>query len=469
MKLFDFQEEAVQKFLKVRNVLLGDDMGLGKTVTAIELDRRRRRSESFHNKRTGMKTLVVTLKSVMSSWEDHFQEWNPQLKILTIDSKNRTAFTASITSGTYDVYICHWEALRLMPELQRRKWFHVIADETHKIKNRKAQMTQAFKKIPAEYKTAMSGTWADNNPDDGWSTLNYLYPKEWGSYWNFYNHHVIFQEHGVGFCFDCQKTHKNKYRVISGVEDAEGLHQRMDPFYVRRTKEEVLKDLPEKYYTQINVELHPQQRRAYNEMRSNMLAWVGKHQDEPIAAPIVVAQLIRLQQFAVGYAQIVELKNGKTAVQLGEPSSKLDAVMEIIEQSKGQIVVFGQSKQAIMMLEARLKKENITNGILTGDTKQEDRGRLVKEFQDHKLRVFAGTIKAGGVGLTLTAASTLVFLDRTWSPSANKQAEDRLHRIGQKNGVQIIDLVANDTIDAGRLQRLELKWEWIRQILGDAK
>jgi SNF2 family DNA or RNA helicase len=119
------------------------------------------------------------------------------------------------------------------------------------------------------------------------------------------------------------------------------------------------------------------------------------------------------------------------------------------------------------MLVKRLEAKGVTVATLTGDTKQVDRDGLVQDFQDGKYSIFAATIKAGGVGLTLTAASTVVFLDRDWSPSANRQAEDRLHRIGQKNAVQVIDLIARDTVDLGRLQKVELKWSWLKELLGD--
>lgn len=493
MPLFPFQEEAVKKFLGVRNCLLGDDMGLGKTVTAIELDRRRRLSETYYNKRTraSMKTLVVTLKSLVGSWEKHFKEWNPEVVVCTIDPKNRTAFVASVLSGSADVYICHWEAVRLIDDLRKVKWFHIVADETHRIKNRKAQLTQAFKKLSAEYKLDMSGTWVDNSPQDAWSTLNHLYPKVWSSYWQFFNHHVLFRER--------VNPNGNRYREIIGVHDAEGLHAQMEKFYVRRRKEDVLKDLPDKYYTQIEVDLTPQQRRAYEQMKNDMLAWVGKHESEPIAAPVVIAQLTRLQQFAVAYAQLETTKRAKWVpakewwldlhpeiprregengpegfveqivqnLVLAEPSSKLDVVMELLEGNDEHFVIFSQSKQVARLLNARLQAAKISHVLLTGDTPAVARTRVVEEFQRGDHRVFIGTIAAGGVGLTLTRASTVIFLDRAWSPSVNRQAEDRLHRIGQKRAVQVIDLVARDTVDRGRLQQIELKWSWVRRMLGD--
>jgi SNF2 family DNA or RNA helicase len=225
----------------------------------------------------------------------------------------------------------------------------------------------------------------------------------------------------------------------------------------------VLKDLPDKYYTTIKVDLDPRQQRIYNQMRKEMIAWIGEQDDELLVAPVVIAQLTRLQQFSCAYAEINE--EGK--VRLHEPSSKIDALMEVLDESDGQLVVFSRFKQLVRLVERRLVAAGIPCVTLTGDTAQADRSMVVKQFQTGQARVFVGSIAAGGIGITLHAASTVVFLDRDWSPALNSQAEDRLHRIGQKNAVQVIDIMARNTVDLGRWQRLELKKQWIRQILGD--
>jgi len=203
-----------------------------------------------------------------------------------------------------------------------------------------------------------------------------------------------------------------------------------------------------------------------------MLAWVGKHEDEPLPAPSVIAQLVRLQQFAVAYGKLeTKVVKGETQryLVLDEPSAKLDAVMDLIGATDAQIIIFGQSKQAINLLATRLTRAGISHGCLTGDTKQADRDVYIEEFQAGTRRVFLSTVKAGGVGITLTAASIVVFLDRAWSPSANKQAEDRAHRLGQKNAVLIITLVARDTIDRERNDKIDLKWSWLKAILETKK
>jgi SNF2 family DNA or RNA helicase len=490
LKPYDFQKEAILQLLKQnhpetgdRSALIGDDMGLGKTIEAILLDLSRRNK---HNAYYTAKTLVVTQTSVMGSWRDHYAAWAPQLRVTVIDRKNRKAFLEALKAPTdsksgHQVFICHWQVLRFISdELKDVQWFSIIGDEIHNIKNRKAQQSQVFKKLSTQYKLGLSGTWADNRPDDAWSVLNWLWPKTFSSYWSFFNYHVINKKHNMGTCEaeGCDGYHKRAYTELAGVHAPEEIHAKMGMSYIRRTKEQVWKDIPEKTYEDREVELTDRQRRTYDMMAEEMLAWVGKHEDQPIPAPSVISQLTRLQQFAVAYGRletkIVNKRDPETGAKwqeekqiliLDEPSSKLDAAMDIIGATNERIVVFGQSKQAINLLAARLSKASISYGILTGDTKQADRDLAVQKFQAGELRVFLSTIKAGGVGITLTAATICLFLDRAWSPSANRQAEDRLHRLGQKNAVLIITLVAERTIDRKRNDKIAMKWEWLREVL----
>ncbi len=449
MELFPFQKEAVEKLERVKAVLIGDDMGLGKTIEAIALDLKRR--SEFPNRK--LKTLIICPLAMVSTWTKAWFAWSSDLRILPINNKDRSYFVEELAEDSYDVFICHWPALRLMPELTEVKWFHVIADEAHAIQNRKSKQSIALKEIPAGYKSALTGTPAFDKPDDLWSILNWLYPKYWSSYWKYYNDHIMFDNF-------------NGYKTIVGVNNPEKLQLEMEPFYIRRKKEDVLYDLPEKYYTQIDVELHPQQRRAYNSMKNDMLAWIGQQEHLPVVAPVVIAQLTRLQQFACAFA---EWDNEREKMMLSEPSSKLDAVMDVIESTGQQVVVFSQFAQVIKLLARRLEKKGITCGKFIGETPSDERSRIISGFQDGKIQVFAGTIAAGGVGITLTAASIVIFTDRSWSNALNLQAEDRLHRIGQKSAVQVIDIIASNTIDAKRIKVIQQKWEWVKRLIGDAK
>jgi SNF2 family DNA or RNA helicase len=448
INLFPFQAEDVAHLRGQTAVLIANEMGTGKTYEAIARD------QEIRSTKAGPTLVIAPLTTLMSTWRQHFEDLT-NLSVVVVDPKARKRSWEHFDIIAGDVFCVHWEVLRLMPELFEVQWTHVIADECHRAKNRKAQQTRALKRIDGWYKTAMSGTPVVNRPDELWSILNWLKPKQYGSYWRFFKNYVE---------TTTQFARGHQYQQIVGPKNLDKLHRELDPFFVRRRKKDVLKDLPDKYYTAIKVDLAPEQRRIYNQMRDEMIAWIGQQAEEVLAAPVVIAQLTRLQQFAVAYAQFSEAGR----IVLSEPSSKLDACMEVIDEAgEEQIVVFSRFRSLLYLLEERLHSLHISYVSLTGDTPQEGRAKLVDDFQAGKARVFIGTIAAGGIGITLHAASTVIFLDRDWSPALNAQAEDRLHRIGQTNAVQVIDIVARNTIDLGKAQMLETKKGWIRAILGD--
>lgn len=456
---YQYQKETIEKFSSVRACLDASEMGVGKTVVAAELDMVRRQQGD------GPTLIIAPLSGTMNTWRKHYKECYPHLKGIVCDPKGRDKFVAALKrTDWYDYYIIHWDVVsRELDALSRVRWNHIIADECHRAKNRKAQTTRALNRIPTRFKTGLSGTPVTNRPQDLWSILHWLYPKVWRGYWKFYERHV---EYTIEY--------PHNYHKFVRAKNEEELLEQMEPFYVRHLKRSpccphhpqgVTPWLPDKTYASpIWVDLTPKQRRAYNQMSKDMLAWVGENNDKPIVAPITIAKLVRLQQLAIAHADVDE----DWTVHLSEPSSKLDALMELMNDNpEEQFVVFSQFSKAIKLLAARLQKAKIPSGIFTGDTSHKDRERIVQDFQAGKLRVFAGTIKAGGVGLDLFSASTVVFLDRSWSPADNLQAEDRLWRIGQSNAVTVYDIMARDTVDLGRHQVIRNKWDWIMQLLGD--
>jgi SNF2 family DNA or RNA helicase len=502
LELYDFQQEMVDKFSnpKYPNVLCGDDMGLGKTVEALTLDavKRAQRYEKVFSL-TGKapvehaKTLIIaTAGGVHDAWEKNINRFFPGLEYVTLNPKDRPPFAREVQKGNHDVYLMHWDALRLMPEVADEVWFHIIADEVHKVKNRKAQVTRALKRIKAINKIGLTGTPADNKPHDLWSILNWLYPGTFRSYWAFYKMYVEFKKHPV-----------HGYNMVTGVRNEKHLQRTIEPFFIRRRKEEVLEDLPDKYYTVRWVDLSTRQRKAYEQMRKRQLAWVGENEAKPLSAPIVATQLMRLQQFACADVDIEtvtrRVKNKKfdphepevleqdlssdiplsyqnwkwrhikvPEYKLVEPSSKLDEVMEVLDECDNMpVVIWSQFSKMCQLLGRRLEAAGISHGLFTGNQNKSDRDQLVDNFQAGRRRVFVGTIKAGGESITLTRSCTEVFVDRSWSASANRQAEDRLHRIGQVNAVQVIDILARNTVDLGRKTKIEQKWTWVQKLLGD--
>lgn len=507
-ELFPYQEEALQKFKGLDHVLCGDDMGLGKTLEAIATDREWRLNRGT----TKSKTLIIAPLTVLSNWVQHYRWAVPNLKVCCIDPKNRAAFAQAIKKGEHQIYLIHWDALRLLQEaLAKTEWFNVIADECHRMKNRKSQMTRAIKMMRPQHKFAASGTPADSKPHDLWSVLNWLQPRKYTSYWRFYKDHVQYDLTSQG------------YHKITGTKNVDKLHRDIAPFYLRRRKEEVLKDLPEKYYNTLWVDLTPAQRKAYDEIRKSQLTWVTTHAggEEPLAAPETITRLTRLQQFAVGSIELeryrkkqlnkrwdpskptvafsekerlaliargieveAELYDKKRAFDpkynwkwrvvdairynIIDPSAKISAAMDLIEDSAEPVVVFSQFKSAINLLAKHMEKEKMPFGLITGDVPERARTNHIVNFQAGRLKCIAGTIQAGGVGITLTKSSHVVFIDRSWKQPINRQAEDRLHRVGQKNAVQVTDIMARNTVDLGKDQQLKEQWTWLQQILGDS-
>lgn len=466
----------------------------GKTVTAIALDKRKRSKFELP-----AKTLIICPLSVIDVWVNHLKVWAPHLNVMTINNKNRKPFMEAVAQTFdkaydigYDVFIMHYAAVRLEPTIAKYPWFHVICDEVHALQDRDSAQTKAVKKIPAFYKTGLSGTPVFNKPEDLWSILNWLYPKYWKSFWSYYKRYLKWVEW-------------DGYRTVVGVQNEEELQQIMENFYSRVKKEEVVKDLPDKYYSTRKVKMHPQQARAYKQMQKDMLAWVGQHENEPINAPVVLAQLTRLQQFASAYARLETttkfrkncqeckdaaetiINNGITdeleflaqvsekgcaghqitEVKLDDPSNKVDAVIDIINETNEPIIVFSKFAQMAELVKRRCDKLGISCGLYTGSVSREDRDQVVRDFQAGKLKVFAGSIAAGGMGITLTVASTVVMLNPEWAQSLNDQAIDRAHRIGQKNAVHVIYVETEGTLDSDRNSGIMMNWQVVRRLLGE--
>jgi SNF2 family DNA or RNA helicase len=400
------------------------------------------------------RVLIICPNSVKSVWVDTLDAFGYDGTLLVVNGSTK----AQVERFHNGVLIINWEAIRLIPRLQAIEWDYIIADEAHNAKNRKAKRTRALKRFKAKHKRALTGTPLVNRPDELWSLLNWLYPKDFRSYWRFFEDFV-----------DYKVIYPYGYKEVRGVKNVEKLREAISLFTLRRTKAEVLPELPEKYYTTLRVDLTKQQRKAYDEMKRDSLAWLDQQpDDQPLPAPTVLAQLTRLRQFASAYCSI---EFGWTQhdhqVTMSEPSSKLDALMELLENMGDEpVVVFSQFKQLVNLAGLRLDAAGIRYNAFTGDTPERLRAKRIEEFQNGDVRVFLATIQAGGVGITLHRASTAVFLDRSWSPAMNLQAEDRLHRIGQKSAVQVISIQASQTVDQVVESALQRKALWFRKILG---
>lgn len=464
-------------------------MGTGKTYEAIAIEERLRNSHTGQK----MRTLILAPWAVHEMWRRKLIELldvSPR-DIVVIDRKRRGAFLLAARRGVARYYICHYEALRIkdMEPLLRLQWFHVIADEIHRVKSPKALQTKAFKKLQAQFKTGLSGSIADDKPQDFWMPLHWVRPDlfpnvstkdptkkfvtDWCETVPIQGRLLLDKDGDPRLDDDGNEMHQMHSKVVGMKKDrlAE-FHRLIAPFYMRRLKEDVL-DLPPKYFTPINIKLLPSQQKVYNDLKKEFQAWIGEHENEKLSVPTVLGRLVRLQQAAL--ASLMFYDTGKLdrlgepimKVKLREPSAKLDAFMDWAEDVKGPVVVFSQSVGMINLAAARLDASGARIGVYTGQTPDRVRQSIIDDFQAGKLDFFLGTIKAGGEGITLTTSSTMAFFDRAWGPFRNKQAEDRTHRAGQKNAVQIVDFFAPGTVDS-RVRNTNIdKWATLKLILGD--
>lgn len=484
-ELRPYQLDCLEHLHGYEHVLIADEMGLGKTIEAIAIDAVRRAQA----KGNSHKTLVVApLTGVIDQWIEEYNKWRPDLKVMRINSKNARTRIGSIQNfikGDADVFIIHPAGLRIEKDtLKEVSWTHFIFDEVHAIKTRSTKTAKAAKEVgrSAQFRTGATGTPVENVLHEIWNIFNWLYPNaavrkangigHWtqkllNSYWRFYERFV---EYWVDPDYG--------YHKITGTRNEDEFRRLFGPLYIRRLKRDVITHLPPKQYTEYKVDLLPKQRKAYDAMKDTLIAWVGANEDQPVVAPVVIAQLIRLQQFTLGYGWVETLppKRDKTTGQLTppgtklhleEPSIKLDALMDILyDLGDSQAIVFSTSKQAIYMAKKRLEKDGIPVSVITGDVVDAARTRNIKAFQRGETKVLVSTIRAGGVGMNLQNCSNVIFLDRDWSPAKNLQAEDRVHRSGQEHPVHIIDIVARKTIDQKKRTTIDRKWSWVKNTIG---
>jgi SNF2 family DNA or RNA helicase len=481
---YPFQVEDVDKIGPRKTGAIGSEMGTGKTYEAGSLIDRWYQEDT--NGRIWRPDLIIAPLNTFDSWTTMFGVLMPEADVTVIDRKDRNKFSEAIRRKRGDVFLMHYEAAPRMPELTKFQFGTIVADEAHRIAGRKSQQTLAVKRLKAKHKLAMSGTLSGDNPLGLWSPLNWLWPGYYTSYWRFAKTYAIME-----------RDEEEGYYKSAGPDPAtiKTLHREMAPWYVRHLKRQqccahhpqgVMPWLKDKVYTSIWVDLTPTQRKFYEQMRKEMVAWVGELEETPLAASMVAVQLQRLSQMALA-TPVIEgtkwvwrhRKDGSFReevpdVQLQAPSSKMEALLSLLENNPDKKFVVATSSKVMIkrVLLPELQRRKIGVFALTGDTKQNERDGMAKRFAEahpSECQVFLGVIEAMAEGIDglQWATDTMVFLDRSWKTIKNQQCEDRLHRDGQKDTVQIIDIMATRTVDLGRKTRLERKWAAVRAILGD--
>lgn len=477
-KLYPFQRAAVDKMADERRIILADDMGLGKTLQAlasVEEWRIRNNLPKGHK-------LIVCPNSVKGVWAREIHKWigddEPYTIINGTTPQARHNQLVSALEKDHGWIIVNWEQVRVVKEKVKNKyggtkiverikeplfehtqWQAVIADEAHRAKNRKAAQSRGLWRCHGDLQLALTGTPILNSPDEVWSILHWLFPKEYTSYWRFYEQYVDYYEGYFG-------------KVITGVRNPDALRFELKDRLIRRTKDEVL-DLPAKTRITVPVELTKYQRKMYKDAEKNLWLEIARDAEEGddsakefIRRADAGANIYEIPNGAARTVRLRQVASTPALLEGKDDSAKLDTAAEIIADAQKQMVVFSEFVQTCNILVARLRKRGINAEVYTGDTDANYRTVLEDKFQRGEIDVLVGTIPAMREGITLHAADTVMFLERHWTPGWNEQAEDRVHRNGQKENVTVLILEAQDTVDQSKIRPTnKLKEAIIKSVL----
>lgn len=406
--------------------ILADEMGLGKTVQALAL----LQTAKDRAGKKGLKpTLIVAPTSVITNWWYEAKRFVPKLKVLLLHGPDRRSAFAKLAS--YDVIITSYALLRLdKAELEQHSFSYLILDEAQLIKNYQAATTLAAKSLKAEHRLALTGTPTENRPMELWSIMDFLMPGFLGSY-DFFRSQI-------------------EKPILEGGADiqvAKALRLRTRPFIMRRCKSEVEKDLPPKIESVLHVEMTDSQRQLYSQVLMEVRPKVFdaiKKRGVAGASVSILAALLRLRQVCNHPNSIESLKE-LAGFESGKFNLFKDLLQEALENGR-KLLVFCQFKEMLSIIRRHLEHSGVRYVYLDGATRE--RQPLIDRFnEDEKMRVFLISLKAGGLGLNLMAADTVVIYDPWWNPAVEAQAVDRAHRIGQKKTVYVYRMVTEDSVE----------------------
>lgn len=435
-KLYPFQRVGCNFLRSAKRALLADDMGLGKTVQTIVA------CEEVKAE----KILIICPNTLKSNWKREIEKWTPERNITILRGSTREKKNKVISEFETGYFVANFESIRrgkekkevdgetklvlrdddFVDRLMAIEWDVVIIDEAHNIKNRKAQQTKDTMVLAkqAKHLFLLTGTPIMNKVDELWSLLNTMYPEKYTSFWKFVKKFANAYPGRWGWVIEPHPKNPSELR------------KELEPFFLRREKEQVFVDLPRKTYQQIWVELEGKQKKIYDQMEAEAMAEV--EEGDTVIAPGILAKITRCKQIAIS----AELINGS------KQSAKLDALKDVITGTDKKLVIFSQFAEAVKIISKMLDEMETGYVTFTGKTKEDQRQDAIDKFQnDENTKVFLATTQAGGVGVNLTAASYVVLLDKHWTPAVNEQAVDRVHRHGQKNPVTVIEVLAQDTVD----------------------
>lgn len=438
MPLYPYQKVGLKFFLNNKGrAILADTMGLGKTAQAL----------SYIVHQEAVPALVVCPSSVKFAWENEVSKWTKYSSFIMDSSQNLGAEHMGDLLTKHQIFIINYDILKkYFAILSAVKWQCIIGDEFHYIKNHTAIRTKNFKAIArnAPSLLLLSGTPLLSRPVELFNGLNLMDPQEWTN-WYYYTMRYC-QGHRTRFGWDAR-----------GASNIDELQNKISHYFLRRTKEEVLTELPPKIFTDIPVELSPESKFEYDlalDSFAEYLRQVKRDSTAEIRKKLQAEKLVRL----------AELRH---ITSVGKIKQAEDTIRDIID-SNGKLIVFSVYNEPLETLHAKFKDESV---LLTGQTPDLMRKKMIEAFQNNpNVKIFFGGIRSAGVGITLTAASSVLFIDYSWVPADHNQAVDRAHRIGQKaESVNVYTLYAKGTIDEDMRDILAKKQLIFNKLMDDPR
>ena len=426
--------------------ILADDMGLGKTIQMLSIIAGYVEENSDSEKRA---SIVICPSSLTLNWQNESQKFTNKLKTLVIRGSAQERKSQIEKMGEYDLVITSYDLLKRDIETYKENKYQfrfAITDEAQYLKNSNTQNAKAVKEILADTKYALTGTPIENSLAELWSIFDYIMPGYLFGYKKFKT------EYEMPIVKDNNQNAMKKLKML------------IEPFVLRRTKKEVLTELPEKTITVLNNQMKDEQEKIY----LNYLAQAKQDLAETInlrgfekSHIQVLAALTRLRQICCHPSLFIK--------DYQEGSSKLEQCIEIIKdatEAGHKILLFSGYTSMFEIIQKELEKNEITYFKLTGSTKVDERIRMVDEFNENKdIKVFLISLKAGGTGLNLIGADMVIHYDPWWNASAENQATDRAYRIGQKNNVQVYKLITKNSIEEKIYDLQQKKSELIDNVL----
>ena len=406
--------------------ILADDMGLGKTLEMISL---------IASLKATKPVLIVSPKSLIYNWENEFRKWNPEANVFVLDGdkSSRNVVISNIDNSKGDIYVTSYDSLRNDVDLMTKYSFSlVVLDEAQSIANVYAKKTRAVKEIQSDHKFVLTGTPIQNSLLDLWSVFDFLMPGYLPSFKNF--------------------SAQYGKLTIDDQEMKKILMKKVAPFVLKRTKKEVLKDLPPKEEQVLTVNMSDKQRELYDAYIQRARNALNDPESNKIA---ILAEITRLREICVDPSMFIE--------NFLDESAKLQVAVEQIKmaiENGHKVIAFSSFAKTLFHLKEMLGHEKIASYMIYGDTKAKDRIMMAEDFNTkEEVKVMLVSLKAGGTGLNLVGADIVIHLDPWWNLAAENQASDRAHRIGQKRSVTVIKMVCKNSIEERVIELQEKKKE----------